>query len=60
MEDLAVLHTKVAGCMEAAGVATGCTAELEWQGDHNLFDHEECHLRSTINNDCGYRVCVMS
>ena len=41
MEDLAELHAKVEGCMVAAGQSSGCTPQLEWQGDHEIFDHDE-------------------
>ena len=41
MADLAELHAKVEGCMMAAGESTGCEVQLEWQGDHKIFDHDE-------------------
>jgi metal-dependent amidase/aminoacylase/carboxypeptidase family protein len=51
MKDLAELHAKVVGCMEAAGLSSGCRAELEWQGDHALFDHEEYEQASRTYAD---------
>lgn len=27
--------------MEAAGESTGCEVQIEWQGDHEIFDHDE-------------------
>ena len=41
MADLAELHDKVEGCLMGAGESTGCEVQLEWQGGHKIFDHEE-------------------
>jgi hypothetical protein len=27
--------------MKAAGESTGCEVQIEWQGDHAIFDHDE-------------------
>jgi metal-dependent amidase/aminoacylase/carboxypeptidase family protein len=37
--------------MRAAGESSGCTAELEWQGDHALFDHAEYEQASRTYAD---------
>jgi amidohydrolase len=51
MEDLAELHAKVEGCMKAAAESTGCEAQLEWQGDHKIFDHDEYESASRTYAD---------
>eukprot|EP01052_Picozoa_sp_SAG31_P040292 SAG31_NODE_5800_length_2322_cov_15.403509_1_plen_205_part_00 len=51
MEDLAELHAKVEGCMVAAGQSTGCEPDIQWQGDHAIFDHDEYEQASRTYAD---------
>ena len=43
---------QVEGCMKAAGESTGCEVQIEWQGDHEIFNHDEYQSASRTCKHC--------